>query len=180
MDLEKDAAEQPVSHDVMGAVGRHVTAALEVLAEVESLTAALEDANRRLTQLQTVDIPQAMLEANLRKLVTPSGTVVEIKRVVRASIPKPLEQEAFEWLKEHNSDDIIKDIVAVELGRGNGNLAVSIADDIRKTYGLEPTQKRSVHASTLSAWARERLEKGETVPPQLFSLYDANHAVFKK
>jgi len=46
--------------------------------------------------------------------------------------------------------------------------------------GYEPQQKEDVHASTLKAWVRERIEAGDEFPMDLFGAFIGQRAIIKK
>ena len=69
--------------------------------------------------------------------------------------------------------DIIKNDVTVTFGRGEDNKASEYAN-LAKGQGYEPVQKIGVHAQTLKAVVRERLEAGREMPSDLFKTYAGN------
>ena len=72
-----------------------------------------------------------------------------------------------------NLGDIIKNDVTVTFGRGEDNKASEYAN-LAKGQGYEPVQKIGVHAQTLKAVVRERLEAGREMPSDLFKTYAGN------
>ena len=50
-----------------------------------------------------------------------SERIIEVKPFYSASIPKDRKGEAFEWLRIHGYDDIIKNQVSVQFGRGESD-----------------------------------------------------------
>ena len=109
----------------------------------------------------------------MTKLKLRDGESVEIKKIYGASIPHESQQEAFQWLREHDLGDIIKNDITVTFGRGEDNKAATYAV-LARGQGYEPVQKIGVHPQTLKAVVRERLESGQEMPSDLFKTYAGN------
>ena len=78
----------------------------------------------------------------------------------------------FNWLRENNHGDLIKNNVSLTFGRNQDNEAKSIVDDLRKK-GHNVKQAEKVEPMTLKAFVREQIEKGKDVPADLFGVYVA-------
>jgi hypothetical protein len=76
-------------------------------------------------------------------------------------------------------DDLIKNNVICSFGRGEDEKAAEFAQAARER-GLSPEQKQDVHAQTLKAWVRERVEGGDSFPMDLFGAFVGQRATIKK
>ena len=118
-------------------------------------------------------IPTIMNEMSLSSLKLADGSSIEIKKIYGASIPIAKREAAFNWLRENDLGDIIKNEVTVSFGRGEDNKAMAYAT-LAKGQGYEPVQKIGVHAQTLKAVVRERTESGQDMPADLFNPFVGN------
>ncbi|NBW12967.1 MAG: hypothetical protein EBR82_33595 [Caulobacteraceae bacterium] len=123
--------------------------------------------------LSQVEIPLMMHEMHITKLKLKDGESVEIKPFYSASIVPEVQEQAFEWLRNNGLGDIIKNDITVTFGRGEDNKAANYAV-LARGQGFEPVQKINVHAQTLKAVVRERLEAGQEMPSDLFKTFAGN------
>ena len=123
--------------------------------------------------LSQVEIPLMMHEMHITKLKLKDGESVEVKPFYSASISPDVQEKAFEWLRNNGLGDIIKNDITVTFGRGEDNKAVNYTD-LARGQGFEPVQKIGVHAQTLKAVVRERLEAGQEMPSDLFKTFAGN------
>ena len=118
-------------------------------------------------------IPTMMTEMNISKFSLSDGAGVEVKPVYGASIPKAREVEAFNWLRNNGLGDLIKNEITVSFGRNEDNKAADYAV-LAQGHGYQPTQKLKVEPMTLKALVRERIEKGDDMPTDLFNVFAGN------
>jgi hypothetical protein len=123
--------------------------------------------------ISELEIPSMMKEMNITKLKLSDGESVEVGKFYSASIPAEKQDEAFTWLRNNGLGDIIKNDITVTFGRGEDNKAAQYAV-LARGQGFEPVQKIGVHAQTLKALVRERIEAGLDVPSDLFKPYEGN------
>ena len=118
-------------------------------------------------------IPTIMNEMSLSSLKLADGSSVEVKKIYGASIPIAKREAAFNWLRDNDLGDIIKNEITVSFGRGEDNKASDYAN-LAKERGFEPTQKLKVEPMTLKALFRERSENKEELPSEHFNLFKGN------
>ena len=99
------------------------------------------------------------------------ATVAELARKIRDH------EETIEAL-ENGYDDIIKNTVACQFGRGEDDRAAAFAA-FAQTQGYLPEQKTAVHPQTLRAFVKERCEEGDAFPMELFGAWIGQRAVIK-
>lgn len=139
-------------------------------AEVAKAEAALNRAKEVLKDLAERQVPDAMEQVGLSEFKTATGLVIKIDEIIRASIPNPQLFAALAWLKAHNHSALIKRSVVLNFGKGEDDKADKLLRELVE-QGLEPTDKAGVHPQTLGAFVREKLEKGEEVPLDLFGVF---------
>jgi hypothetical protein len=106
------------------------------------------------------------------------GSQIDIKPFYSASIKEENRAQAFEWLRKHGFDDIIKNTVSVRFGRGEDDLCDTLLNHLREqNYPVEQAQK--VEPQTLKAWVREQVERGNEFPTELFGAYVGQKATIK-
>ena len=118
-------------------------------------------------------IPNMMSEMNIKTMKLEDGSAIEVKPVYGASISEGKKEEAFQWLRNNNLGDIIKNEVTVSFGRNEDNKASNYAN-LAKERGFEPVQKLKVEPMTLKALVRERIESGADMPTELFNVFAGN------
>jgi hypothetical protein len=130
-------------------------------------------------QKLTVDlIPGIMDEMGVNRLDV-DGVTVTRKLIVSASISDENRDRAFDWLRENNLDDIIKNDVVCSFGRGEDNAAKN-AVGILIEQGFNPDIKTHIHAMTLKAFIKERVEGGKPIDLDLFGAYVVNAAEIRR
>jgi len=106
------------------------------------------------------------------------GSSIDIKPFYSASISEARRAEAFQWLRDNGFDDIIKNTVSVRFGRGEDELCNRLLGLLGQ-QGFPVDQAEKVEPSTLKAWVRERVERGEQFPMELFGAYIGKKASIK-
>lgn len=142
----------------------------EYIAKCESNA---EAAKVNLRKISEVALPNAMAEVGMSEFKLSNGTVVKVKQEVYASIPKDNTGPAFAWLREHNLDAVIKNVISVEFGKGEDQEAIRAATALAEE-GFKPTQNQTVHPMTLKALLKEQMEKGVDVPLTAFGAHTVN------
>jgi len=137
------------------------------IADAKNSLKELENTERQLSQEL---IPEALQEAGVSSLTLKNGSKVEIRVKYAARIPEKYKEEAFEWLKEHGHDDIIKNEVIIRFGRGEEDKANELVKEL-DGKGLSPDQKRRVEPMTIKGFVREQIEKGVNLPQDKFGVY---------
>jgi len=146
---------------------------------IESLEAELKEEKKALIKLTDEEMPAMLAEIGLSSFALDDGSTVDIKQTYGASILVDNRPQAYEWLRDHGYDDIIKNTVACQFGRGEDDLASAFAAFAQK-QGYVPEQKTEIHPQTLRAFVKERVENGDEFPMELFGAWVGQRAVIKK
>jgi hypothetical protein len=169
--LFKDAMK--VSQGSQSNLARLVNKAEQLYNEIEVQEIALADAKDRYQRLITDELPQAMVDAQVSKLDTLDGLLhLERKQIVAGVWPKDEEtqQKAVEWLVAEKAQDLIKCTVIINFDRGDREAAQALFDYAERLNSKrDVTMKETVHYQTLNAYFRERLQKGKSIPLELFN-----------
>lgn len=147
---------------------KELTEAEEAVKKAES---ELKRAKEAWDDVATHRLPAKMDELGLASF-TPSdgGKPIRIKEIIRASIPKHNQLEAFAWLEANGFEYLIKHELTTALGKGEAETAAKVRDALRKLR-VPLKEKRGVHASTLSAFAKQMLDEGEFIPQDLLGVF---------
>ena len=146
--------------------------------EVADLERQFKDAKKDLLRLTDEELPASMAEMGLASFTLDDGSTIEVKPTYGASILDANREAAYEWLRDHGYDDIIKNDVSVSFGRGEDDMAGSFKA-LAEKEGYVPQQNTSIHSQTLRAFVRERVEAGDEFPMDLFGAYVGQRAVIK-
>ena len=155
------------------------------LVDLENEASTLEDQLKHIKEemlsIRNEKIPAIMQEKNLTQLKLNDGSSIEIRNFYGISVPKDPDQraEAYQWLRDNNLGDIIKNEITVAFGRHEDNKASQYAV-LAQGQGYEPVQKLKVEPMTLKALVRERIESGREIPSDLFNVYAGNRTSIKR
>ena len=156
-----------------------------VVKDLDQLTQEINQKEEELKALKlqkhkvsTEQIPAMMDEMGVQRLDV-ENLSVSLKPLINASIPPTRREEAYQWLRENDLDDIIKNDVILSFGKGEDNMAGDIMYDLEQR-GLHPEKKTHIHSMTLRAFIRERVEKGLPIDLDLFGAYVARIADIKR
>jgi len=146
---------------------------------VKELEEKLKEEKKRLLKMTDEDLPALMTEANSMEFTLLDGSKVTIKPQYGASIKVDNRPAAYEWLREHGHDDIIKNTISCQFGRGEDDLASSFKAFAEKE-GYVPTQTEKIEPMSLRGYVKERVENGDEFPMELFGAYVGQRAVITK
>lgn len=163
-------ADQPnPSNEIAARLRSLVSRMGEADRSVERLESELKTAEAHARHLREVEIPEAMRELGTDLYRLPDGTVLSIENQVKAYITTGAEDTvdnrpaAYEWLEQNGHGGLIKRTILVPFNKDEEAAATELRSRLSKEFsGVR--QDVSIHAQTLTAWARRRLEAGEEVP----------------
>jgi len=143
--------------------------------EIAQAEQYLKDLKFKKRKVNEDDIPNLMQEMGMDS-VTVDGNKVALRQFVHARIPDEKRDEAYTWLRSIGEGDIIKNDVTISFKSGEDNMANAVVEDLRGQYGLEPAQKTHIHAQTLKAWAKGRIESGKEIDFDTFGIFVGTEA----
>ena len=146
---------------------------------IEGTEENLKTLKKKADHISAEVIPTMMSEMGLSFLRLADGSSLEVKTNYSANISQDNKEKAFNWLRDNNLGDIIKNEISVSFGRNEDNKAADYAE-LAKGHGLQPTQKLKVEPMTLKALVRERIEAGKEMPTELFNVFVGNKTNIKR
>ena len=141
--------------------------------EVKNDEERLKLKKQKIDKISGIVIPEIMESMKLKTMKLADGSGIEVKEIYSATIPVAQKEGAFNWLRENDLGDLIKNEVTVSFGRGEDNKASEYAD-LARGRGYQPTQKLKVEPMTLKALYRERSENNQELPSEHFNLFKGN------
>ncbi len=175
--LFEEDSNNPTNGD-LSKISRLAKLQIKLQKEVEEKEEALKDANNRLKQVQQYDLPLCMSEIGMSTFSLDTGEKITVKKEVKASIPKHFLNDALAWLRENGAGAIIKNDVTVSFRTDEDEDALNLVSRLEQE-GFPVQNKQTVHASTLAAFVREKIENQEEFPREIFGVFTFDKAVIK-
>lgn len=176
--FEEEAGALRVSDDQLSGIAALARRAKELEKQIddgEQTVKELKDQHRKLVEEA---LPGLLSELGMTSFRMEDGSSVEVKSFYSASISEARRAEAFEWLRERGFDDIIKNTVSVRFGRGEDDACLRLRQMLAQS-GFPAEQVEKVEPQTLKAWVKERVERGDEFPMELFGAYIGKRATIK-
>jgi uncharacterized protein YeeX (DUF496 family) len=183
-EMAADSAAPPdkldkLRSDELDGVSRLAQKAADLEREIADVEQKLKDKKKALYKITDEQLPEALEEMNLQKFTLTDGSEISVKPIYAASIPKDRRDEAFQWLRDHEFGDLVKNNVTVTFGRGEDDTAKDFIG-LCGEQGFVPSQIEKVEPMTLKAWLRERVEEGDPIPLDLFGAFISQRATIKR
>lgn len=171
-DIGEEEASASSNSSAMQRMMRLANEIIELEELEEALEDQLKDLRTNLSKKQREELPELMAENGLSEFKTEDGHKISLNDFVSGSLPNdPVRRkEAIDWLSKNGGQDLIKNTVSVEFAKTEHNRAKSLAAELTEK-GFFVDEKEMVHHSTLQAFAREKLHKGEDVQLETLGLY---------
>ena len=179
IDFESDQTKMLGKTENIQSLADQVEKLNELQKRIELQEDNLKNSKKQFDYLSAEVIPTMMAEMGLSHLKLMDGSSVDVKPNYSANITIANRDAAFQWLRDNNLGDIIKNEISVSFGRNEDNKAADYAN-LASERGYQPTQKLKVEPMTLKALVRERLENGKEMPTELFNVYVGNKTTIKR
>lgn len=169
------AASASIGDNSMALLYNYAELQLEREKEVAAALEALKKAQERLAEVQERDLPNEMERVGIQEFTLKNGMKVKLKTQVRTSIAGEKKGPAIQWLRDHGRDAIIQQVVSVAFGKGEDRKARELLKRLARSvrnYSFDAEEK--VPSSTLAAFVREALAKGEAIPLETFGVFRQN------
>jgi|TARA_R110000824_G_scaffold348017_1_gene534761 hypothetical protein len=183
-EMASDSGDAPdkidtLDEDGLSTIARLANEAARLEESVAAQEQLLKEQKKALHVILDEQLPEALESMGLQKFTLTDGAEISVKPIYAASIPVNRREEAFQWLRDHEFGDLVKNNVTVTFGRGEDDIAKEFVGTVH-TLGLMPNQTEKVEPMTLKAWLRERVEAGDPIPLDLFGAYISTHATIKR
>ena len=176
-DLQKmfveDAPQQLDNLNNVETLSSHVLELQKLEDEIKMDEERLARKKEQHDKLSQQVIPEIMESMKLKTMKLRDGSGIEIKEIYSATIPLDKKEGAFNWLRNNDLGDLIKNEITASFGRNEDNKAREYAN-LAEGNGYQPQQKLKVEPMTLKALYRERVEKKLDLPSEHFNLFKGN------
>ena len=176
-DLQKmfveDAPQQVNELNNVESLSSHVLQLQKLEDEIKMDEERLSQKKAQADKLSQQVIPEIMDSMKLKTMKLKDGSAIEVKEIYSATIPLDKREGAFNWLRNNDLGDLIKNEITVSFGRNEDNKASEYAN-LAESNGYQPVQKLKVEPMTLKALYRERTEKELDLPSEHFNLFKGN------
>ena len=179
IDFESDQTKMLGKTENIQSLADQVEKLNELQKRIELQEDNLKNSKKQFDYLSAEVIPTMMAEMGLSHLKLMDGSSVDVKPNYSANITIANKDAAFQWLRDNNLGDIIKNEISVSFGRNEDNKAADYAS-LASERGYQPTQKLKVEPMTLKALVRERIENGKEMPVELFNIFVGNKTTIKR
>ena len=179
INFEKDKTDILDKSENIKSLYNEVQKMESLVKEIEDIEKNLKDKKKDLDVISAEVIPTMMSEMGLSQLKLMDGSMIDVKPFYNATITVANRESAFNWLRQNGLGDIIKNEMVVSFGRGEDNKAAEYAE-LAKSQGLQPAQKLKVEPMTLKALVRQRIEAGQEMPTEIFSIFVGNKTTIKR
>ena len=179
IDFEADQEKMLGKTENIQSLADQVEKLNELQKRIELQEDNLKNSKKQFDYLSAEVIPTMMAEMGLSHLKLMDGSSVDVKPNYSANITIANRDAAFQWLRDNNLSDIIKNEISVSFGRNEDNKAADYAS-LASERGYQPTQKLKVEPMTLKALVRERIENGKEMPTELFNVFVGNKTTIKR
>ena len=168
-ELESDQQQvlEKADIDSLAAYCRELQAYESEIADLEEKIKYKKD---KADKISSEIIPNMLAEQGISSLKLADGSSVDVNKSYNCTIKKDEMEAAYNWLRENQLGDLIKNEVSVQFGKGEDNKAEHLLD-LAAQEGYEPSQKSKVEPMTLKALYRERVEAGLDMPSQFFNVF---------
>ena len=192
IDLLDDVA--PASNEI-GAVADMASRMLNLQEEIIRSEEALKQKKQALTKLAEQDLPDLMMELNIKDFTLSNGAKVEVNDIISGSVPaagaidrakgddkvdlEMRQENCFDWLRANGAGDLIKSNVEVQFGRDEDDACNTFIDELQDRHSYYKRAK-AVHPGTLNSFIKERLSEGKDIPHDLFRIYTGRKAKIRR
>lgn len=154
-----DLAETPVtqSDDELKSIAELAERQCTLEDWIEKAEGRLKEAKRNLMKVTGELLPDALKQAGLESITLANGAKVEVNADLKASITKANQAAAFEWMREHNHGDLIRNEFKISYGVGEDEQSDCLTSFLAEV-GQDFNEKTFVNAQSLKAWCRRELE----------------------
>ena len=169
----EDAPQQVNELNNAETLSSHVLELQKLEDEIKKDEERLSQKKAQADKLSQQVIPEIMDSMKLKTMKLKDGSAIEVKEIYSATIPLDKREGAFNWLRNNDLGDLIKNEITVSFGRNEDNKASEYAN-LAESNGYQPVQKLKVEPMTLKALYRERVEKNLDLPSEHFNLFKGN------
>jgi hypothetical protein len=166
--LDADALKAIPSKEKIGILAKLAYEQLELEQEIARIESHLSDKKKEYNEISEIKIPEIMDELSIDEFRLANGVKVSVNPYYSGKITDPA---AYKWLEDNNQADIIKGEVNIPFPKGFSKEQLRLLVKVAEQVGLSAQVGEQVHPSTLRAWIKDMVQKGQQFPRELFNVY---------
>lgn len=181
-EILSDAVSPEVSipnDSALKVISRLAQQQIDLEAKVEAKELELKVLNDELNDIRLVQLPKAMLDAQMSSFTLTSGEEVLIEQKHYASITDKNRHAALLWLKANGHGSLIKTFIEAQFPKGTEELQRK-AVEFLKELGVSFSCDESVHASTLKSFVTEQMNAKVDLPKATLGIFSQDTAKIKR
>ena len=192
INLLEDVAPASNSLGAITEVGQRM---FDLTVEIEQLEERLREKKWELRKISEEELPDLMQELNVKDFTLGNGAKLEVREFTSHSIPTKTsinhrkEEDAknelilrrkacFNWLKENNAGNLIKNGIKVTFQKGQDKECDAFTKDIL-SKGYEFEREIGVSYPQLNGHFKDLMADGKKLPTDLFKIYTGRVAKIK-
>jgi hypothetical protein len=154
------------TEEQLNSISTWASKALALQAEIDIAEIHLKNLNKDLAEIEEVELPKALLSANMLEFKLVGGGKISIKDVLQGGLHKEQEKREFtmQWVVNAGGEEIIKDHFEVDFTRGSYEEAIKLRKLLTE-HKVHFDEFESIHGMTLQAFLREKIREGKNLPP---------------
>lgn len=138
--------------------------------EVLRLAALMKTQQDIATKLSEQDIPEMMTKGGLTELKRSDGSTIKVQEDLFASLPKIRAVEIMAEVRNRGGEDMIKNELSIELGKGQNALAEKV-EAFAKELALTVERSESIHSATYKKWIKTQMTSDKPIDLAFFGAY---------
>lgn len=161
----------PLNASLVVDIGNLAKQQLQLEAEKEQAEERVKALNKQIGDVQKT-LVSVMAEAHMASFVLSSGRKVVVKQSVSAKIRPERHDEAIDYLVKSNNAPMLRTAVDVAFDKTDplqASKAAQLADALQRD-GYKASVGKSIHHSTLAAFAKSQMNDGMPLPSDLFEV----------
>lgn len=159
-DIEKDAEAIP-TEEKLSRLAELALNMRKLENDIEVTEVRLSVMKAELKKVSEDQIPSLMQEIGIDSITLSNGLKLSTKFFASGKV---LDDSVYDWFEKEGFADIVKSDLVVKTRRIEKQDLAPVKEAIRGA-GLEYSEKDSIHWQTLSAFLRDRIEEGGSLPP---------------
>jgi sulfur transfer complex TusBCD TusB component (DsrH family) len=166
--------------DTLKEISRIATSAVHLENMIRMGEEELDKMRTQLNAMRFDQLPSLMLEAGLASFRLTDGSTVSVEDYIQGSLPRdPIQRgSAIIVLEAAGGEALIRNQVVAQFEKREHNKAIAVAQELQ-ARGLHVRVEQDVHHSTLKAFVREKLKRGEQIAYEKLGIFVGRRATIK-
>lgn len=166
--FQEDAAKN--QEDVLGKISKLADDMHDLDKQIAEQELKLKKIKSARNQIAEEQLPELFAEVGMSELRTRSGLPLKLKNKIFTNISKDRKPKAIAWLDENGQGGMVKRCVIIDFDKTQQGKVQALLRLIGKGWPNNRVEL-DVHASTVKAFVKRRLEDGEELPLDIFGVH---------